>query len=293
MSRLQTWWKGGLSPWVKFTYLVLLANGVPAFFILWLIPDQTQDWFVWTVKPDASARFLGVMYTNALLLVFIGFLQPNWARARITLVLITFFSVAATIVTFFNLTPFLQHPWYHLAYWLSMYIILFFVAPVVFFMQEQAHGGKLLVEVPLSPLARSTALLGLVICGLTGLGLFISPEFINNFWPWKLTPLVGRILAVWFSSLTIAYGWALWDGDWLRTRPIFWQAIPTGLLALLVPVLNGADLGKDRGAAPALDNTGALILFVIANLLLAALGLITTLLSQPRSVSVEKQPSLR
>src|SRR6476659_9314199 len=132
-----------LSLWVKFIFLVLAANDLPAFLILMTIPGLTNEWFVWTVKPDASARLLGVMYANALLLVGLGLIQPDWGRARITMVVITFFSVAATIVTFFNLDPFLKHPWYHLAYWLSLYLILFASAPLVFFLQERKNGGKL------------------------------------------------------------------------------------------------------------------------------------------------------
>ena len=77
MERLRHWWMTGISPWVKLVYLVLLANGIPAFCILMSIPAKTEGFFVWTVKPEASARMLGVMYTNALLLVILGFLQPE------------------------------------------------------------------------------------------------------------------------------------------------------------------------------------------------------------------------
>src|SRR6476646_8698812 len=115
IDAVRHWWKSGLSPWVKFVYLVLVANGLPAFIILMLLPGQTATWFVWTVKPQASSHLLGVMYGNALLLVLFGAVQSSWARARITLLVISIFSVAATILTFLNLGPFLQHPWPHLA----------------------------------------------------------------------------------------------------------------------------------------------------------------------------------
>ncbi len=280
MDRLVSWWKSGLSPWVKFVYLVLMANGVPAFIVLILLAGQTKDWFVWTITPDASARLLGVMYLDAILLVVLGFLQPNWARARITMVVITPFSIAATLVTFFHLSKFLEHPWYHLVYWLSMYLILFAAAPVIFFWQERAHGGRLTVQVPLSPIARGTAIFGLLVSTATGLGLFIDPTIVNNFWPWGLTPLVGRILAVWFSTLALAYAWALWDGDWVRTRPIFWQAIPSGLILALLPLLHSEDMGKSRGNAPILETNIALTLFVGLALTTVVLAGLTMLVEQ-------------
>ncbi len=290
MDKLVTWWKSGLSPWVKFVYLVLLANAVPAFLVLQSLPDQTENWFVWTVKPEINARLLGAMYLSALLLVLIGFFQTTWARARITLVVIAPFSIAATIVTFFHLALFLQHPWYHLTYWLTMYIILFFAAPVVFIWQERKHGGKLETEVPLSTLARATAVLGLLVSAPTALGLFIDPTIVNNFWPWSLAPLVGRIIGVWFLTMAIAYGWTLWDGDWLRTRPLFWQAIPCGLLLALLPLLHSEQIGKNRGSAPLLDTTSALVLYLGLSLTPAVLSLVVVLLSQRRQLRPNPVP---
>jgi hypothetical protein len=197
---------------------------------------------VWTIKPDASAQLLGVMYGNALLLVAIGLLQPGWARARITLVLIAFFSVAATIVTVFTLDPFLKHPWIHLAYWLSMYAILFLAAPLVLISEERKQGGRLPVVVPLSGATRLAAACSVAVLGAVGVALFASPSFVSDLWPWKLTPLVGRILGVWLCALAVAYAWALWDGDLVRTRPIFIQGIVTGPALALVPLLHQADL---------------------------------------------------
>jgi hypothetical protein len=272
IDAVRHWWKSGLSPWVKFVYLVLVANGLPAFIILMSLPGQTATWFVWTVNPQASAHLLGIMYGNALLLVLLGVTQPSWARARITLLVISIFSVIATIVTFLNLDPFLKHPWFHLTYWLSMYIILFFAAPVVFLVQERTHGGRLPVEVALSPLARVAVTASLVVLALAGVVLFIGPPFANTFWPWSLTPLVSRIVAVWLSSLAVAYCWALWDGDWLRTRLIFWQAIPTGAALALIPLLHTGDLRANASLA--------LGLYLVLAAGLAALNLLAVLAEQ-------------
>jgi hypothetical protein len=252
ISRVTRWWRSGTSPWVKLVYLVLLANGIPAFVILMSAPGHTDSLFVWTVHPSASARLLGVMYGNALLLATIGLLQPDWARARITLVVVAWFSVSATVVTFFNLAPFLKHPWLHLAYWLSMYLVLVVAAPVVFFLEERASGGRL---VRAQPLGRAVSLVGAIAVlalGSLGIALFISTSAVSDVWPWPLTPLVGRILAVWFTALAAAYAWALWDGDWIRARPIFVQGLPTGILLALLPLLHRGDLRSGVGGELAL-----------------------------------------
>jgi hypothetical protein len=278
MDKFLAWWKTGLSPWVKFVYVVLLLNGLPAFLILLSMPDLTEQWFVWTVAPPASARLLGVMYGNALLLVGLGVLQPTWARARVTLVVITLFSVAATLVTLLNLGPFLKHPWFHLAYWLTMYCILFVAAPVVFVAQERGHGGRLPVEVPLPPLARALAAFGLAACGLTGLGLLANVSLVNPLWPWTLTPLVGGIVGVWFTTLAAGYAWTLWDGDWRRTRIMFQQAIPTGLGLALLPLLHAGDVRP---------GAGGLVALYLALALLPAAGALVLLLTMRRAPLAE------
>jgi hypothetical protein len=252
ISNVRRWWSSGTAPGVKLVYVVLLANAIPAFLILIAAPSHTDSLFVWTIHPAASARLIGVMYGNALLLVGIGLLQPDWGRARITLVVVTWFSVAATVVTLFNLAPFRKHPWFHLAYWLSMYLILLVAAPVVFVLQERASGGRLDRVQPLRGAAKLVAALtGLALGGL-GVALLISTSAVSDVWPWALTPLVGRIVGVWFTALAAAYAWALWDGDRLRTRPIFVQGVPTGVLLALVPVLDRGDLKTGAGGELAL-----------------------------------------
>ena len=254
MEKLKQWWNNDLSRWVKFVYLVLLANGVPAFIILMTLPEKTEILFVWTINPAINARLIGVMYFNALLLVAFGIFQTSWARARITMVVITLFSILATLLTFFFLKPFLAHPWYHLAYWLTMYLVLFFTAPIVFVTQERKHGGRLPVQAPLTILARLAAAASLIISLVCGLGLIFAIDTVNEVWPWVLPPLVGALIGVLFITHMAAYAWALWDGDWLRARPIFWQAPITALLFILLPMFHLKDLRPDA--------LGSLILYL-------------------------------
>jgi hypothetical protein len=251
-ERFSAWWRSGLPPSVKFVYLVLLANGVPAFIFLMSAPANTDDLFVWTVKPEASAWLLGVMYGNALLLVAIGLMQRDWAHARVTLVLIACFSVAATVVTLFNLDPFREHPWYHLVYWLSMYVILLFAAPFVLFREERRQGGRLPVEEALGRVARAVGAACTVALGALGLALLVDPGAVSDIWPWELTPLVGRIAGVWFAALGVTYAWGLWDGDRRRVRPIFVQGLVTGPLVALVPLVHADDVRADAAAELAL-----------------------------------------
>jgi hypothetical protein len=249
VKKLEDWWYSGLDPGVKIVFILLLANGVPAFFNLMTFPDKTDTLFVWTVKPVINARLVGVMYSNALILVIIGFFQKTWARVRIIMLLITLFSILATVLTFFYLKPFLEHPWFHLSYWLAMYLALCVVAPYVFYTQEKEHGGRLPVQIPLNVPARLVGAVASVVSLACALGLLFSVETVNQYWPWKLPPLVGGLIGVLFMTHAAAFVWAQWDGDWLRVRPMFWQAPLTALLFILLPLLHSGDLRTDAGNA--------------------------------------------
>lgn len=264
MTTFRQWWNNDLSVGVKFVFLVLLANALPAITILMTLPHMTETMFVWTINPVINARLIGVMYANALILIAIGVFQTDWARVRIVMVVITLFSVFATILTFFFLKPFLAHPWFHLAYWLSMYLILFFAAPYVFFTHEKSYGGKLAVQIPLNGSARVLAGVLLVVDLIAAFALIFAIDAVNQFMPWTLPPLVGGLIGVLFSTHAVAYAWALWDSDWLRTRPIFWQAPLTALLLMLLPLLHPADLNP--------GSTGALTLYVILTGLVVVFG---------------------
>ena len=249
MNTFKKWWDNDLSKGVKFVLLALLANGLPAFIILMSLPNMTEMLFVWTIKPAINAHLIGVMYSNALLLVGFSAFQTEWKNLRVNMVVITLFSIFATLLTFIYLKPFLAHPWYHLAYWLTMYFVLFFSAPYVFITHEKKHGGKLPVQIPLNLGARLVTTLSMLLSLIFALGLLFNIELVNQFFPWTLPPLVGGLIGVLFATHTAAYAWALWDGDWLRVRPIFWQAPPLALLLILLPLIHPADLRPDASIA--------------------------------------------
>jgi hypothetical protein len=233
---------------VTLVQFLLVVNALPAFVNLMSIPDRTDDWFVWTVKPPANARVLGVMYLSACLLGLLGYAARTWPRQRVTFAVVAPFAVAATIVTLVTLDPFRAHPWYQLAYWLLMYSILFVLVPITFVAEERAYGGRLPVQTPFAPLARATVAALAVLLLVAGIGLLLELSYATRLWPFAITPLVARILGVWLGSLGLAHAWAAWDGDRNRARALLLSMPPTGALLALVPLLNRDDL-RDKPAS--------------------------------------------
>jgi hypothetical protein len=243
----RSWWTTGQDPWVKFVELFLVVNALAAVGSLVLAPGS-EEWFTWTIVPDASARLLAVMYANAVALGVVALRQPDWAHARVVCVLITAFALAATAMTFFHLDPFLAHPWHHLAYWLGGYAVLVAVAPVVLVREERRHGGRLPVREPLTRLQRATGVAAAAGMSAAALALLADPAWFSGAWPWDVAPLTGRLLGVWLGAFALAYGYALWDGDWPRVRPLYLTAPLTGLLLALVPLAHAGDVRPDAAA---------------------------------------------
>jgi hypothetical protein len=264
LMRVRDWWSSGQDPWVKFVELFLVLNAVGAVFSLVLAPGS-DDWFTWTIAPDANARLLAVMYANAVVLGVVALRQPDWAHARAIFVLITVFALAATVMTFFNLDPFRAHPWYHLAYWLTGYGVLVLTAPATLVVQERRHGGRLAVDTPLTPLQRATGVAAAIGMGAASLALLVSPARFSDVWPWDVAPLTGRLIGVWLGAFALAYAWALWDGDWGRARPLYLAAPLTGLLLALVPLAHSGDVRPSAAEE--------LVVYYALALLVAAPGL--------------------
>lgn len=231
--------------WIALVQIVLIVNAVPAFVVLSLAPGKTVDLFVWTVRPEASAQLLAAMYGNAALLTVLTLGRKAWGQIRVAFVVFVIFAVAATIVTFFHLDPFLAHPRYFFVYWLVNYVFLFLVTPYVFVREERRHGGRLPVERALLGKVRVAGFAAMAACVAVGTVMLVGPTIVDDLWPWPMTPLVARIIGVWMTALGAAFAWALWDGDRARASPIFDQALPTAFLVGIVPLLHRTEMAAD------------------------------------------------
>ena len=241
----------GRSPLTTLVLVLLLVNALPGFVLLQSVPGRTEDWFVWTINPDANARVLGVMYGNAFLLALVAWFGREWGTARVTMVVAAPFSVAATIVTFLTLDPFLEHPWYALSYWLLNYVVLCIVAPVDLVVNERRRGGRLAATAPLGSMPR--AALAVLAAGLAfySASLLFKLATLSSLWPFAITPLVARILGVWLGALAVAHAWVVWDRDRSRARPLLVAMPATGALLAVVPLLHRGDIRSDAAALTA------------------------------------------
>ena len=249
---------------------LLLVNAAPAFVVLQAAPGRTEDAFVWTIHPDANARVLGVMYGNAFVLTLTGWLGRSWAAARVAMVVVVPFSLAATAVTFLTLDPFLAHPWYELTYWLANYVVLCVCAPLAFALEERRRQLRPGPKEALHGIERAVLAVcagGLVVFGLS---LLFQLGLRDALWPFAITPLVSRILGVWFCSLALAHAWAAVDAGRLGARALIVASPLTGALLALVPLINRDDVTGSGALAAYLTLAFALTMPAVATLVRAS-----------------------
>ena len=190
---------------VRFVALPLLfIAGVQ----LYILSEQTEYYFAWTISLPLTAAFLGAGYWAA-----IGYAYMNWwddpvvaARsAGLT-------AIAATlilgIVTFLHLDKFhLNSPALFTRFVTWVWIIVYVVTPFIFLWVWITYGRSKDESIGAKPFPTWVRAGNLFLAFLTisaGVLLFFTPNFIIPFWPWELTPLTAQAMSAWF----LAYGLA-------------------------------------------------------------------------------------
>ncbi len=82
--------------------LLVLLVGIP----LVLRPEETADYFAWTIQPPLTAAFLGSAYWASFLLEFEASRRRTWDHARVAVPAVFVFTVLTLVATLNNLEKF-------------------------------------------------------------------------------------------------------------------------------------------------------------------------------------------
>jgi hypothetical protein len=202
-------------------FATLTALAVVALYVL---ADQTDETFAWTIQPPLTAAFLGAGYAAGFVLVVLSLRDPVWAHSRVPVLTILVFVVltlAATLLHWDKMHfstggPLLAEgaAWF----WLAVYVVVPVLMLAFLWPQEHAPGVD---PEPLDPvpgalwiaLAVESAVLLPV-----GAVLFVSPDSATTLWPWALTPFTARVVAAWLMAFGLATALAAATGDLARLR---------------------------------------------------------------------------
>ena len=195
-----------------FTRLFVRFVALPLLFIagvqLYVLSEQTDYYFAWTIALPLTAAFLGAGYWAAMAVAFMNWRESASVAARTT----GLTSIAATtilgIATFLHLDKFhLNSPALLTRFVTWVWIIVYVVTPFVFLWIWIAYGrgtDKTMGAQPFPAWVHAGYLFQAVLMIPAGILLFLTPGSIIPFWPWELTPLTARAVSAWFMAYGLA-----------------------------------------------------------------------------------------
>jgi len=196
----------------SFPRLFVRFVALPLLFIagvqLYILSEQTDVYFAWTIAVPLTAAFLGAGYWAAMVVAYRNWWETANLAARTT----GLTALAATgilgIATFLHLDKFhLSSPVFLTRFVTWVWVIVYVVTPFLFLWIWLAFGRSKDETVGAKPFPVWMRYGNFLQAGLTipvSLLLFLMPASIIPFWPWKLTPLTARAISAWFMAYGLA-----------------------------------------------------------------------------------------
>ena len=211
---------------------VLVAG---AAFQLYVLTEDTERFFAWTIEPPLTAAFLGAFYGTAFVLAALSARERAWARARVGVPGVLFFVWLTGLATLLHLGKFhldsdrvetLVAAWA----WFVIYMVEPPVLLAIFLYQLRVPGTDPPRVRPLPAWFRGAMAAFGAVVAMLGAVLFVVPGVSETVWAWPLTPLTARAVAAWLVAQGLVLVTAAWEDDWDRLRPVMTSNLVLGLL---------------------------------------------------------------
>jgi len=186
---------------------------IPLLFIagvqLFVLSEQTDIYFAWTIPLPFTAAFMGAGYWAALAHALIIAFKGGWERARASIAAGFTATTLLLITTLIHLDKFhLNSPVFITRFvtwvWIAVYVVTPPVFLYLFVVQLRSARNMNEKRTPYSGWIRS-GLYVLAALGLaSGIGLFFFPNSLIPFWPWPLMPLASRAVGTWLGTFGVA-----------------------------------------------------------------------------------------
>ena len=246
---------------------LVLVIGIP----LYLLPEQTDTYFAWTIQPPLTAAVLGAGYWASFVLELLSARERLWAKTRVAVPAVLLFSTLTLVITLIHADRFHFHS-PHLVtragtwVWLCVYVTVpVAMSWLLVAQQRQAQPDPARVA-PLASWTRVLLALQAAVMLMVGVPMLLVPQAMLGAWPWALTPLTCRAIGAWAIGIGIIAAHAAWENDWWRLRPMMLSYTLLGLLQITSLLRYPADLDRSRVAAV------VYVLFLATILLLGGYG---------------------
>jgi hypothetical protein len=203
--------------WAAFVFVA--AAGVSLF----LLSEQTNEFFAWTIKPPVTAAFLGCGYLAVATALGLGLRESDWAAVRVGVWVVATGLVLILITTLLHLDKFHLHSpvWTAKAWawsWLFLYVAL---VPGLLAALRTQWRQPAATPAPGAALPAGLRVAQWLLGGLMavmGAVLFMAPGSAEQLWPWSLTPLTARMVGSFYLALGVSLFAAARENDYARIR---------------------------------------------------------------------------
>lgn len=258
---------------------LLLAASILVFLAglqLFILTENTDRYFAWTIDPPLTAAALGAAYWASSVMELSASRQPTWGRARIALPAVLVFTTLTFVTTLLHLDRF------HLGNgfaasaqlvtwaWIAVYALVPALMSVLLVHQLRAAGIVEPRQNPLPPWLRVVLGLHAVVLLTVGFALFVAPSSTMALWPWMLTPLTARAIGAWLLSLGLAAAQAIAENDWGRVTVATHTYVLLGILEFVALMRYPSSVDWAQPAAV------IYVLFLASVLLVGIYGFLTT-----------------
>jgi hypothetical protein len=206
----------------SFSRLFFLLGVLPLLFIagiqLFVLSEQTEVYFAWTIPLPFTAAFMGAGYWAALANALVIIRDPSWERSRVSLPAALTATTLLLIATLLHLDQFhLNSPAFITRFVTWVWIIVYVVTPPIFLYfvvtQFQKARNKNKSQNPFPAWVRGGFYILAVFGIVSGIGLFFFPGSMIPLWSWPLAPLASRAVGVWMATFGVAAATLAWDND--------------------------------------------------------------------------------
>lgn len=201
---------------------------------LFLLTENTDLYFAWTIKSPVTAAFLGACYWASGVLELAASREKAWINARSSVPAVWVFTSITLIVTFLHWDRFhfsaprfitVLGTWV----WVGVYLFVPVILGFLWLRQVLKKGAHPNPAAPLPSWMRgSLGLMSLLMLPL-GISFLLFPNTASSFWAWDLTPLTARATGAWLVGWAVLFGCCAWENNLRSARATFLTLIALSL----------------------------------------------------------------
>ena len=240
-----------IRPFTRVVAVIVLPFLVAAWILLYLLPNDTDTLFAWTIVPSLTAMLLASAYAGGVWFFVAVLRARRWHRVKYGFPAVLVFAVLLATATLLHWDRF---HFGHVSFvtWATLYFttpILVAVALVLNWRADPATVDERDYRSPLGPrLVVAAVGAASLVCGLV---LFVAPGLVAGAWAWELTPLTTRVVGAVLTLPGVVDLWLLADSRWSAFRSIFQAQIVSLVFITAALALARGDLAATGFAAPA------------------------------------------